>query len=284
MDINSKLKDVVTKLSNGEITSDYINLINPDFYKANRNILLDVEKYKIMNHPVRKTMTTCDWFVGTTWCGKTRLAEFMAENNYKSYYVANLKDIKRGWWKDYKQQECIIINNFGGEIPYSGLLSLADWDPFAKVCLKGIGGVPFNSKHIFITSPLKPEEIYKKKQKEDKLVHLLRRINIWKLESQFVPTEDNDIDDKFIQDTLVRTIRYGTNIPYSERYKNDNNIDEDGTNIPYLERYKNDNDIDKHIITRTLINKAEPFVEDIMIITDHDLTDIPYLERYKDKK
>ena len=38
--------------------------------------------------------------------------------------------------------------------------------------------LPFTSKHIIITSSLGPEEIYNKRDAEDKIEQLMRRINV----------------------------------------------------------------------------------------------------------
>jgi len=120
----------------------------------------------------RTFMTTCDWHCGPTGSNKSRTVYegFHPDTHY------NLVD-DNGWWEGYKGQECVIINDFRGSIPYDTLLQLIDRYPYS-VKRRGREPMPFTSKHIMITSPLTPEECYPNRCGKDSIEQLLRRVNV----------------------------------------------------------------------------------------------------------
>jgi hypothetical protein len=137
-------------------------------------------------------------------------------------------DYKERKWVEYSGQECIIINEFRGEIPYSTLLEMCDCNEGFEMCKRGIGGLPWIPKHIFITSVLPPEKIYKKRDAEDSLYQLLRRINIYRLSGElvqknnkniFVVTKhlENKAQNPFIIDEIKEIEIDNSHIPYEAR-------------------------------------------------------------------
>jgi hypothetical protein len=187
---NTPLKECIEQMKSGEITLKNIFNNNPDFYKDNRNVLKDSEMF-ILKDKKRTQRTTCDWFFGASGCGKTRLAENLAENNYTSYCTFNLNEYKLRRYVGYTDQECIIINDPMGDFDYNFLLDITDISKNFEVVLRGIGRIPFIPKHVFITSLKGPKQIFKKQAEEDKLFQLLRRINIYKLEGEHI-IENNE--------------------------------------------------------------------------------------------
>lgn len=118
------------------------------------------------------------WLYGDTGVGKSWQAFKKYAPEYKDYYP---------WMKDeefqenYEQQECVIINEFRGQIKYSNLLEmLEEWDT-CYVKKKNMAPIPFNSKCVLVTSALHPSEVYCNLSINDKLDQLLRRFEIIRL-------------------------------------------------------------------------------------------------------
>lgn len=121
----------------------------------------------------RTERTTCDWLFGKTGTGKS----YRAFKNFdpKTHYVHCKRD--RGWWDGYKGQQIVIINDFRGHICYDDLLEMIDENPW-YVPTRGRERLPFVSRHVIITSPLRPEEVYHNRDDNDDIQQLLRRIKI----------------------------------------------------------------------------------------------------------
>ena len=63
------------------------------------------------------------------------------------------------WWDGYKQQRCVIVDDFYGWIKYDELLKITDRYPY-KVQVKG-GFEEFTSTHIWITSNVDIDEWFR---------------------------------------------------------------------------------------------------------------------------
>ncbi|WBG01410.1 replication-associated protein [Army ant associated cyclovirus 6] len=63
------------------------------------------------------------------------------------------------WWDGYKQQTCVIIDDYYGWIKYDELLKICDRYPY-KVQVKG-GFEEFTTKNIWITSNIDTDLLYK---------------------------------------------------------------------------------------------------------------------------
>lgn len=119
----------------------------------------------------RTEMTTCEWITGPTGSGKSHKA--FTNFSPDTHYVLNTED--KGWWDGYKGQDNVIINDFKGEIRYGQLLQLIDKWPYS-VPRRNRQPAPFVSKHVIITSIMRPEEVYHKLHERDGIDQLLRRI------------------------------------------------------------------------------------------------------------
>lgn len=173
-DLN-KVKDDIIK--NG-LKVDDICVNDPMFYHQYGRTLHKIEDIA-QRKKYRKEMTTCDWYYGGTGIGKSHKA---FENfDPDTHYVWSLRD--KGWQDGYTGQETVIINDFRGEIPYNALLDLID-KYWCEVSRRNRMPMPFTSKHIIITSSLKPEQIFKNREKEDKIEQLMRRIKVYTKDKQ----------------------------------------------------------------------------------------------------
>ena len=111
--------------------------------------------------------------MGKTGVGKSHKA--FDNYNSETHYLWKLND--KNWQDGYTGQEIVIINDFRGEINYNELLNLIDKWPYT-LPRRGREPVPFLAKHIIITSSLPPEKVYWRRDNEDYLEQLFRRIKI----------------------------------------------------------------------------------------------------------
>lgn len=165
-DLESKKNEIVNGKSVDEIVME-----NPMVYHQYGRTLNRIEDI-VMRKKWRTEMTTCDWIWGESGCGKSHSA--LATYDPDTHYLYRNDD---GWWEGYKQQPIVVINEFRGEIKYKDLLELIDkWPYFVR--RRNREPIPFISKHIIITSVLRPEEIYHNVNSRDNIVQLLRRVNV----------------------------------------------------------------------------------------------------------
>ena len=169
------LEMVRDEISSGSKTVEEICVSHPMLYHQYGRTLEKLEEINLRKK-FRTWMTTCDWVYGKTGTGKSHYA---FENYHPdTHFVYNPQD--NGFWNGYSGQETVIINEFRGQIPYGELLDLIDkWPKTVKV--KGKSPIPFLAKHIIITTPMKPSEVYSNLSFNDDLSQLLRRINLIQL-------------------------------------------------------------------------------------------------------
>ena len=168
------LKNIANQIYNGELTLKEFRRNNPVLYCRYRRTLQKIEDLALRKK-WRTWMTTCEWIYGTSG---TRESEYAFKDyNPDTHYI--WKD-DRGWWDGYEGQETVIINDLRGQISYGKLLTLIDKYP-ETVRRRGREPTPFLAKHVIITSPLRPEEVYHKIYKEENsLAQLYKRITIRK--------------------------------------------------------------------------------------------------------
>lgn len=108
------------------------------------------------------------WFYGPTGTGKTRTA---VELSGEDVWISG-RDLK--WWNGYYGQKNVIIDDFRGDFcTFHELLRILDRYPYT-VEVKG-SSQQLRATQIIITSPLRPEAVYKGRSSED-INQLLRRI------------------------------------------------------------------------------------------------------------
>ena len=182
----NNLKNVIKLLEKKEITIEKICREQPEFYHMYGRTLRDAQT-------PRDFLTTCEWYYGKAGTGKTKAASKRAKEEYNSHMFLNVKDWARGWVSNYDGQECIIINELrGDQIQYNDLLELIDCNEY-NVSVRNIGSIPFTSKHIIITSPLMPHQVFKNRHKMDSLEQLMRRISIYDITCGECNTEESEI-------------------------------------------------------------------------------------------
>lgn len=110
------------------------------------------EKYSLLIAPPRDFKTELHIYWGVAGSGKSHSARDLAGSDV--YYKMG----GNKWWDGYTGQECVVIDDFYGGLPWTVLLNIADqYD--TQVETKG-GMVPFRSKRIFITSNQHPQLWY----------------------------------------------------------------------------------------------------------------------------
>lgn len=151
---------------------DEICLERPIMYHQYGRTLQKIEDLR-MRSVWRTEMTTCTWYAGPTGVGKSHQA--FEGYNPATHYV--LRD-DVGWWEDYTQQDIVILNDFRGEIKFNELLQMIDkWPYFVR--RRNRPPLPFVSKHVIITCPKRPEELYFNVADDgERIDQLLRRIQI----------------------------------------------------------------------------------------------------------
>lgn len=167
-DLNSIRDDIVS----GRSSVDEIVLSNPYAYHQYGRTLHRIEDV-ILRNSFRNWMTTCDWFFGDTGTGKSREA-FKNFSPITHYVYKN----DNGWWDGYTGQSTVIIDEFRGQIPYNELLSLIDINAYG-VKRRSREPAPFLARHIIITSPMTPDEVYHNLSANDRLTQLHRRIKLY---------------------------------------------------------------------------------------------------------
>nr|WAE42866.1 MAG: replication associated protein [Cressdnaviricota sp.] len=172
------LKSITDKILNGEITPNDVYKTDPMMYhQYGRTLEKGLEIRNLML--IRTWLTTCDWLWGPTGVGKSHEAYQKLIDNFKITGIKNFYTWTddNGFWNGYQGQEIVIINEFRGEIPFQQLLQLIDkWPIDVKVKCKS--SVPFLAKHIIITSPLEPKDIYGGGDSKDNLNQLMERITV----------------------------------------------------------------------------------------------------------
>lgn len=169
------LRELCEGILSGDKSVDEICVSDPWMFHLYGRTLNKAEDL-MMRKLFRTKMTQGIWLHGETGGGKSHAA--FKDFHPDTHYVWP-NDGK--WWDSYKQQEVVIINDFRGEIPYNTLLQLLDKWPM-NVARRNREPMPFLSKKIIITSSLPPHAVYNRRQEEDNIAQLLRRIEVIELQ------------------------------------------------------------------------------------------------------
>ena len=164
------LEEVRDKIVSGTTVDDLI-MDNPMVGHQYGRVMERIETIE-MRKKYRTWMTECTWYWGETGTGKSHRSfeGYSPETHY-------LKSGDDKWWDGYKGQDVVVINDFRGAIEFDEILRLVDHWPHT-VSVKHKERVPFLSKRIVISSSLHPQDVYKNRAANDKIVQLLRRMEI----------------------------------------------------------------------------------------------------------
>lgn len=167
----SDLDELKNELLENKKKVDDIVVSDPHMYHQYGRTLHKIEDL-VMRKKYRTEMTKGIWYFGETGVGKSH----RAFENYtpETHYVWKKKE----WQDDYTQQDIVIINEFRGWIEYDELLTLVDKWPHS-LPRRNRENIPFTSKLVIVTSSLKPEEIYYKRNERDGIAQLYRRFEVY---------------------------------------------------------------------------------------------------------
>lgn len=169
--MRSDLKELVDSVKVGEVSTEEILLDNPIMFHQYGRTLEKAEDIYLRSR-FRTIMPTAYWLWGGTGVGKSH----EALHNYHPSTHYTWKD-DNGWQDGYRQQPNVVLNDFRGELPYNQLLQLIDkWPYFVR--RRNREPMPFTSERIIITSSLPPHKVYNKRDVEDDLAQLLRRVQV----------------------------------------------------------------------------------------------------------
>ena len=136
-------------------------------------------------------MTQGVWIFGGTGVGKS---EWAFEQGGESFYVYPYDN---DWWDGYKCEDCVIIDEFRGQLPYNVILRMVDKHPNFYVRRRCREPMPFVSKKVIITSSLPPWKVFKNLDTQDSLNQLYRRFKIFekKIDELIEINPDEYIED-----------------------------------------------------------------------------------------
>lgn len=170
--VRNDVNAVRARLINGENLDDII-LTEPYLYQRAGRVMERLNEI-ILRSRRRNWETRIIWFYGPTGTGKTR--EVYEREEKSSLYIKPLGRADVNWWDAYRGEEAILLDDFRGQLDYDELLRLADRYPMT-VSRRGREPLPFLAKRIYITSALRPDEVYlSQNARGDSLRQLERRV------------------------------------------------------------------------------------------------------------
>lgn len=165
------LKKVYEEVKNGKSVDD-VAWDDPSSFDAASKTLLKLEDIRLRKLR-RSEMTQGVWVFGGTGVGKS---EWAFEQGGESFYVYPYDN---DWWDGYKCEECVIIDEFRGQLPYNVILRMVDKHPNFYVRRRCREPMPFVSKKVIITSSLPPWKVFKNLDAQDSLNQLYRRFKVF---------------------------------------------------------------------------------------------------------
>lgn len=179
-DIHTAVQSIIE----GTTTADDVLEQNPDVYNRASRTLERAEQIR-MGRMYRTEMTEGIWIYGPTGKGKTHWAYNMSGYTMDQIHTQQASD---KWWDHYRQQPCVVLNEFRGQMQYGDLLQLVDKWPY-NVDRRYKGPIPFTSKTVIITSPNPPHKVYKNLDKGDSIAQLLRRFKVFHIDDLMKPQD-----------------------------------------------------------------------------------------------
>lgn len=167
----SDLKNVITRIRDGETTAEQICLEDPVYFHMYGRTIQKAEDIHLRKR-FRQWQTKGIWYYGNTGAGKSHLAfeGYSPDTHYS-------KPLQDHWWDGYTGQRVVILNEFRGEISFSELLSLVDKWPHS-VPRRNREPAPFLAELVIVTSALHPQEVWKKRGVSDSMDQLYRRFDV----------------------------------------------------------------------------------------------------------
>jgi len=167
----SDLDQLRDDILEGKKTVDEITLASPLMFHQYGRTISKIEDLR-MRKIFRNFMTEGIWLYGETGSGKSYEA-------FKDFHPDTHYCWKNEHWQDgYTQQETVIIDDFRGNLPFNELLKMVDCHPNYYCYRRGREPMPFTSKKVIITSPLKPEEVYSNLHFNDNFQQFSRRFTV----------------------------------------------------------------------------------------------------------
>lgn len=173
------LKQLAEKILSGGLTVQQIRQEDPGSYHHYGRTLEKLED-DYARKLRRTTQTRGTWIHGPTGTGKSHRAFDGFDPG--SHYVHPLDD--KGWWDGYTGQRIVILEDFRGELPYNQLLRILDKYPYS-VPRRSRQPIPFVAEQVIITSSLSPQEVYHRRNDQDSIEQLLRRIEVVHLTERY---------------------------------------------------------------------------------------------------
>lgn len=123
---------------------------------------------EIKNKPLMRE-NRITWIYGMAGVGKTKTV--FDRHHIDDIYIKN----HTKWWNGYIKQNCIVLDDFDGRMPFKEFLTLTDRYPMS-VEYKG-GFISLKSAHIYITSDKHPREVYNNPNDPNIYAQVERRID-----------------------------------------------------------------------------------------------------------
>lgn len=172
------LAAAVGAIMDGKSADDFV-IEDPMLYDRANRTLIRAEQLR-MAREYRTEMTKGIWIYGPTGTGKSHWAFTFSGYPMDQIYVH--QDMEKNWWDFYRQQPCVVFNDFRGQLPYSTILQLVDKWPYT-VNRRYVGPIPFTSRLLIITSPMRPQDVYKGVlERDDSIDQLLRRFDVYHID------------------------------------------------------------------------------------------------------
>nr|WBG01442.1 replication-associated protein [Army ant associated cyclovirus 2] len=149
------LQSLLADIQNGDTSKRVLAEKHPSVYIR---YFRGIDEYLKLLHPipVRDFKTEVYYYWGRPGTGKSRTALEEARQIDKDSIYYKPRGL---WWCRYQQNTCVVIDDFYGWIKYDELLKICDRYPY-RVQTKG-SSEEFTSKHIWITSNVPIENLYK---------------------------------------------------------------------------------------------------------------------------
>lgn len=189
------------RIMQGESVDDLM-MENPAAFHEYGRTLNRIEEVRMMK-TFRTERTLCLWYWGETGTGKSFRAftKFSPITHYRYPY-------DNGWWDNYRQQPVVILNEFRGDthIPFYTMLELLDETPM-DVKRRHRPPMPFTSRLVIVTSPLPPEKVFGRVDKDDNFDQFKRRVHVINLKEKYQGIKSIEFDD------INKIHTYATGVP-----------------------------------------------------------------------